>query len=428
MEVICALVGALAGGALVFLLLRTRTNPAEAKLVEDLQQARIDKAGLEAELKQRMISFEEQKAMLFEAEARFSDAFKNLSQTALSQTSESFLQLATQNFEKHQEGATGDLRLRQQAIEELVKPLKETLEKMDKQTQEIEQKRLSAYESVTEHIGRLMQETTQLSNALRKPHIRGSWGELTLRKAADSAGLIEGQDYEMQLSTDTEEGRLRPDMVVHVPNQAVIVVDSKVPLDSYLDAMEANDETIRALRLKAHAAQVRKHIQQLSSKAYWSQFPKSPDFVVMFVPAESLYQTAIEQDPDLLEAAFKARVVLANPMTLIALLRTVAFGMKQQQVQQNSEEIRKHGERMYESVRVFANHISSMGKHLSQTTEDYNRAVGSFERNVLSKSRQMRALGAGAGDEIVAPEPVDVLPRTLQPMSRDSKLALPEEE
>ena len=171
MEVICALVGALAGGALVFLLLRTRTSPAEAKLGEDLQQVRIDKAGLEAELKQRMISFEEQKAMLLEAETRFSDAFKNLSQTALSQTSESFLQLATQNFEKHQEGATGDLRLRQRAIEELVKPLKDTLEKMDKQTQEIEQKRLSAYESVTEHIGRLMQETTdRKSTRLNSSH------------------------------------------------------------------------------------------------------------------------------------------------------------------------------------------------------------------------------------------------------------------
>ena len=414
MEVLWALVGALVGGAIVFFMLRGRIGASERALNEALQKEKVERVSIETELKQRKLAFEEQKEVLLEAERRFSDAFANLSQQALSQSADRFLQLAKENFEKHAEGASGDLTRRQQAIEELVKPLKETLDKLDKQSQDIEQKRVAAYEGVTDHINRLMVETAQLSSALRKPHVRGSWGELTLRKAAESAGLIEGQDFEMQFSTDTEEGRLRPDMVVRLPNNGAIVVDSKVPLDSYLVAMEATDEAVRTLRLKAHAAQVRKHIQALSSKAYWSQFEHSPDFVVMFVPAESLYQAAMEQDPELLEAAFKARVVLANPMTLIALLRTVAYGMRQEQVQQNAQEIRKLGERLYDSVRVFAGHMTSLGRHLGQTTEDYNRAVGSLERNVLSKSRQLKEMGAGVGDEISGPEPIDLI--TRQPL------------
>jgi DNA recombination protein RmuC len=414
MDWMYALGGVVGGGLFVFLFLRGQATGKERDLREQLQKVQVEKAQLATELEQRKIAFEDQKAILLQAEKRFSDAFASLSQDALAKSADQFLRLAKENFEKHSEGASGDLLRRQQAIEELVKPLKETLDKLDTQTQEIEQKRLAAYEGVTDHINRLMLETSQLSNALRKPHVRGSWGELTLRKAAESAGLIEGQDFEMQFSTDTDEGRLRPDMVVHLPNKGVIVVDSKVPLDSYLDAMEAADEVTRALRLKAHAAQVKKHVVALSSKAYWNQFERSPDFVVMFVPAESLYQTALEQDPELLEAAFKARVVLANPMTLIALLRTVAFAMKQEKVQENAEEIRKAGERLYDSIRVFSAHMAGIGKHLGQANDAYNKAVGSMERNVLSKSRQLRELGAGAGDEIDGPESLDVIPRSVQ--------------
>lgn len=422
MDILWAVIGGTVGAVGTYLLLRSRTTPAEKLANEQLQKERVERASLETELAQRKLSFEEQKDLLLQAEKRFSDAFANLSHQALAQSTDRFLELAKQNFEKHSQSASGDLKLRQQAIEELVKPLKETLDKLDRQTQEIEQKRLSAYDGVTEHINRLVLETSQLSNALRKPHVRGSWGELTLRKAAESAGLIDGQDYEMQFSTDTEGGRLRPDMIVRMPSGSVVVVDSKVPLESYLDAMEATDDATKTLRLRAHAAQVRKHIQALSSKSYWSQFDRSPDFVVMFVPAESLYQAALEQDPDLLDAALKARVVLANPMTLIALLRAVAYGMKQEQVQQNAQEIRKLGERLYDSVRVFSNHVSAIGKHLGQTTDAYNKAVGSMERNVLSKSRQLKEMGAGAGDDVQSPEAIDISPREVQTLGTSEEI------
>ena len=414
MDWLFGLGGVIVGGLFIYLLLRGQATGKERQLSHELQVAQVEKARLLTELEQRKLAFEDQKTILLDAEKRFSDAFASVSQDALARSADQFLRLAKENFEKHAEGASSDLLRRQQAIEELVKPLKETLDKLDTQTQQIEQKRLAAYEGVSDHINRLILETSQLSNALRKPHVRGSWGELTLRKAAESAGLIEGQDFEMQFSTDTDEGRLRPDMVVHLPNKGVIVVDSKVPLDSYLDAMEAADEVTRALRLKSHAAQVKRHVMALSSKAYWNQFERSPDFVVMFVPAESLYQTALEQDPELLEAAFKARIVLANPMTLIALLRTVAFAMKQEKVQENAEEIRKAGERLYDSIRVFSTHMASIGKHLGHANDAYNKAVGSMERNVLSKSRQLRELGAGAGDEIEGPENLDIVPRSVQ--------------
>ena len=432
MDAIYALVGAILGAAICLFLWKTAgSNEAKslrerlAEKVEQIKKADQEaetlraqllteskaRAKLETELEQKQEAFEEQKRTILEAEKKLSDAFANISQQALAQSAEQFLKLAKENFEKHSETATGDLSLRHKAIEELVKPLKETLDKLETQTQEIEQKRLAAYEGVTDHINRLVTETSHLSNALRKPHIRGSWGELTLRRVAESSGLVEGQDFEMQVSTDTDEGRLRPDMVVHLPNSGIIVVDSKVPLDSYLDAMKASDEESRALKLKTHAMQVRKHIQQLSSKSYWNQFETSPDFVVMFVPAESLYQAAIEQDIDLLETAFKARVVLANPMTLIALLRTVAYGMTQEKIRENALEIRNVGEKLHDAVRVFVNHMSTVGKHLSQATTSYNSAIGSMDHNLISKARQLKSLGAGANADIESPDPIEISPR-----------------
>ena len=411
LSLVAALLGVAFGAAGIYVLLVRAFMKSERRLSEELNNERMARVKAESEAASRAEALQTQADTLLDAEKRFADLFSNLSHEALAKSTDHLLKLAKENYEKHAEGASGDLRLRQQAIEELVKPLKDSIEKLDQQTQEIEKKRLSAYDGVSEHINRLIRETSQLSNALRRPNSRGSWGELTLRKAAESAGLIEGQDFDMQFSTETDEGRLRPDMVVRLSNDAVIVVDSKVPLDSYLEAMEAQDDATKTLRLRAHAAQVRRHVQSLSSKSYWSQFKKTPDFVVMFVPAESLYQAALEQDPELMEMAFKARVILANPMTLIALLRTVAYGLNQEKVRENALAIRLTGEKLYDSIRVFSTHMASVGRHLSQTNEAFNRAVGSMERNVLSKSRQLKEMGAGSGDEIETPESVSVTPR-----------------
>jgi len=410
---LAAVAGLAIGIAGTYAVLIRHSLLSERSLSEALNAERVARATAEADLKSKVEAMQAQADSLMDPEGRFCNLFAHLSQEALAKSTDHLLKLAKENYDKHAEGASGDLLRRQQAIEALVKPLKESIEKLDQQTQEIEQKRLSAYDGVSEHINRLIRETSQLSNALRRPNARGSWGELTLRKAAESAGLIEGQDFDMQFSTETDEGRLRPDMVVRLSNDAVIVVDSKVPLDSYLEAMDAPDEATKTLRLKAHAAQVRRHVQSLSSKAYWSQFQKTPDFVVMFVPAESLYQTALEQDPELMEMAFKARVILANPMTLIALLRTVAYGLNQEKVRENALAIRQAGEKLYDSVRIFSGHMSNVGRHLSQSTEAFNRAVGSMERNVLSKSRQLKAMGAGSGDEIEALDAITVTPRAL---------------
>ncbi len=382
-------------------------SESQTKLIQAESASKSREAALNATL-------ETQKAAYVAQEKKLNETFTTLSQQALEQASNQFLKLANQNFETAKTAADGDLKRRQQAVEELVKPLREELDRLAKQNAEIEQKRLSAYDGITDHLKRLMTETGQLTNALRRPHTRGSWGELTLRRAAENAGLVEGQDFTLQTSTETDEGRLRPDMLVNLPNDRVIVVDCKTPLDAYLDAVGAVDETEKALKLKAHASQVRKHIQQLSSKAYWQQFETAPDFVVMFVPSESLYQAAMEQDPELFETAFRSRVVLANPMTLIALLRTVAAAMEQEKLKQNAQEISRTGARLYEGLRTFATHVTKVGRHLKQTTEAYNDAVGSLERTVLVRSRQLKEMGAGGGDEPALPDVVEVVPRKIQ--------------
>jgi len=434
MEAAIAVIAAILGFGIAFFLLRVTSQSqadgwitqiaekdsaikARTEEFNSLQQAHqklsTDFAVLQEKLKNQEATSQAQLKLLNEAEQKLGNAFAQLSQTALERSSEQFLKLAKENFEKHTVGAESALEKRQLAFEELLKPIKESIEQLDRQTTELEKERHSAYQGITEHLTRLANEANQLSNALRKPHVRGLWGELTLKRVAETSGLVEGQDFRMQQSTDTDDGKLRPDMIVNLPNQGIIVVDSKVPLDSYLEAVSAPDEAAKATLLKAHAAQVRKHITQLSSKSYWSQFETSPEFVVMFVPAESLYQSAIEQDLDLLDTAFRSKVILANPTTLIALLRTIAYGMKQEQIRENALEIRDMGDKLYEALRVYASHMGKVGSNLSRATESYNNAVGSLERNVLSKARQLKSLGVGAGADIEQPDEVTVLSRSI---------------
>ena len=299
--------------------------------------------------------------------------------------------------------------------------MKETLGQLKEHTRDLEIKRTESYAELSQQVRSLLSSTNQLSNALRRPEVRGSWGELTLKRAAEAAGLVEGNDFEMQVSSNTDDGRLRPDMVVNLPNGKTIVVDSKVPLDAYLAAIHAEDSNEKSLKLKEHAAQVRKHIQQLSSKQYQGIYADSADFVVMFVPSEALYQGAIEQDPSLLEEAFNKKVILANPMTLVALLRTVASGMQQQKAYENALQIAKLGGELHDAVGVMTEHFVKVGKNIGQAANSYNQMVGSVERNVLSKARKMRELGAKGTKDLDEPEILNAVIRPTALPSGENK-------
>jgi DNA recombination protein RmuC len=383
------------------------------------EQRRLMQEAAAAQLADRDKALDEQRRLLAEAEARLKESFEALSARALGRASDEFLKTAKLTFDRAQEEAKGDLGLKQQAIEAMLRPFEECMKNLERQCQEMEGKRLAAQELMTDQVNRLMAEAGQLSNALRRPNTRGSWGEITLRTVAENAGLIEGQDYELQHSTDGEDGKLRADMVVRLPNRRVIVIDSKTPLDHYREAMNTTDEAARTALLKHHARLVRNHVRGLSSKAYWQQY-EGADYVLMFLPTESMYQAALEHDPALLMDAIDSRVFLANPMTLIGVLRAVAYVLDQERLNQNALEVSDLGRKLYESIRVYGAHVTRLGRHLRQTVDAYNDSVGSLERNVLSKARQLRAKG---GDQLPGTVSVDTLPGSF----RSAELVLEEE-
>ena len=373
-------------------------------------------------------ALQRERELAFEAaNSKLTAAFSELANQSLKSNSENFLRLAEQNLGTQQERAKRELSEREKAVENLVKPIRDALQQSQKQISELEKSRSEAYGSIraqleTMQISQrtLAEETHNLAKALRRPEVRGRWGEITLRRLVELAGMVEHCDFKEQVHNVEGDKIMRPDMIVSMPDKRELIVDVKTPLDAYLEAVEAKDDAQRNLHLQRHARNLREHTRKLASKGYWDQFERSPEFVILFIPGDQFLSAALNEDPDLIEFALSQQIILATPTSFVALLKAVAYGWRQLALAENAEEIRRLAEDLYGRLGTFVAHLNKVGKNLAMSVENYNRAVGSLERKVLPGARKFVELGIRPKKELESAEPLESLPRTIADAGSDS--------
>ncbi|MFY9682419.1 MAG: DNA recombination protein RmuC [Candidatus Sulfotelmatobacter sp.] len=446
---IVGVIGLLFGGVLAGLVLRSRTAALTARLslmekelaagkadLARLQHAHTElvaaKARLESDLASERKFSEDKIILVTHASEDLRNAFKALASEALSANTSCFLQTAEETLKRFQIQARGDLENRQKAVADLVAPVRDSLNKVDAQIQQMEVARGDAYGELRAQVQSLIttqkelqSETGNLVRALRTPNVRGRWGEIQLRRVVEIAGMLSYCDFTEQESVTTETGRLRPDLVVKLPGGKNVVVDAKTPLQAFLDAFETTDEEARRACLANHARQVRDHMKTLAGKNYWEQFDPTPEFVVMFLPGETFFSAALEQDSSLIEQGVLSRVIPASPTTLIALLKAVNYGWNQEKLARNAQQISALGKELHDRLRLLAAHITQVGTGLDRAVESYNKAVGSLESRVLVSARKFAELGASVADDIPELEPIETTARALS-FEWDEDDALPE--
>lgn len=395
-------------------------NVESRRLRDELSGALVQQAAVQAQLEAAQANVLEQRELLEDAQIKLREAFGSLSADALARNNEKFLQLAKENFAVFSKEASGVFEQRNAQIDAQIKPLREVLGQYQQRLGDIEKSRVESYSMLREQLGTLTetqralnQQTGQLVTALSRPGTRGQWGEMSLRRLVELAGMTRRCDFVEQASVEGEDGKLRPDMVVHLPNQRDVVIDCKAPLDAFLDAAAAQDEESRKNCLQRHAQQVRHRFRELSTKNYASYFDRTPEFVVMFLPGEAFLYAAVEADGALLEDAMKNQVIIATPTTLLSLLKAIAYGWRQEEVTQQAENIHKLGKQLFERVRTLAEHLERLGKAIGSAVGAYNQTIGSIQTRVLPAAKKLGELTTGEEDAIAETRQVDAMPREL---------------